>query len=182
MDEQWEIACSVISSDAKGNWDRIQNDDSQLNRRNYVRSIFALYEASLGNLRERIGRMLIHEFEFSEKWDLNKFIPLLDEIPQVSGNGKLFSQPNKISFVSLVAYVLKTYSDLVSYEGDILGDHGWELFCKSVKIRHRIIHPKRENDFKISDADLKVIEESRSWWNDILDKLRKAHEANLINS
>jgi hypothetical protein len=181
MKNQWENVCDTISQDAKENWDRIQSDDSQLNRRNYVRSIFALYEASLGNLRERVGKILIEEFEATGEWRLHEFIPLLDELPQITRNGKLNKEPNKVPFVSLVAYVLKTYSDLISFEGNILGDHGWELFCKSVKIRHRIIHPKRENDFEISDEDLKFTEEARLWWNDIWKKLWQAHEAHLTH-
>ena len=179
MNDQWNAVCDVISSDAKENWDRIQTEDSMLNRRNYVRSVFTLYEASLANLRERVGSMLISKFESSGEWEVHRFIPLLDELPQVSRNGKIKKEPNKASFLALVAYVLKTYAELISYDVEILGDNGWELFCKSVNIRNRITHPKRKNEFEITDDDLKIVEGSRLWWNGILEKLWDVHEKSL---
>lgn len=166
---------NALIEDTKVNFERMKKDGSQTNRRNYLRSLFTMYEASLSNLRERVSDLIIIDWEINKQIKIHDIVPLLDEQISISKNGKLEKNVNKISFVSLVAYSLKKYSELVKLEGDILGDNKWNDFKKTIEIRNRIMHPKFERDVRISEEELKIINSGRNWWNESLNKLFDRH-------
>lgn len=161
--------------DVESNKELLSKEDSQLARRNYLRSLIALYEFGLSNLRERTAKLLVDKFDVEGQWQLHQLSPLLDEISNLSENGKLKLNPNRLPFLPLLAYTLKTYATQIGYEKQVLSDNRWQAFCRSVKIRHRITHPKLNTDIDITDEELELINEGWTWWNDILEKLCNAH-------
>jgi len=44
------------------------------------------------------------------------------------------------------------------------GSEGWQSFRKAVKIRDRITHPKLEQEFDISDEDMKIVHIAADWF------------------
>ena len=55
-----------LYDDVQQNRNALASNDSQLARRNYLRSLFAFYEITLSNLREVTAKLLTDEFDF--KW------------------------------------------------------------------------------------------------------------------
>ena len=147
------------------NWEALSRDDSQLNRRNYIRSLFAFYEVALSNLRETAAQRMLRRFEAAGEWDIHSLSALLDERPKLSGSGKISLEPNRLPFLPLVAHVLKTLSDLSDTDRNVLSDHRWGDFKASVEIRHRITHPKLYSDVEVTDEELRILESGRTWWN-----------------
>ncbi len=175
FDKRREFITELIE-DVEQNYDILQNVDNQLNRRNYVRSLFSLYEAALSNLREVVGQLVVSKWDLEGEQKFHEILPILDEQVSLSGNGMLKMEPNRFPFIPLVAHCFKKYAELIEYNGDILGDHKWDDFKKSVKIRHRITHPKYENEVRISDEDLTVIKNGELWWIETRLQLYKQHE------
>jgi hypothetical protein len=158
----------------------LETNDSQLARRNYLRSLSAFYDLILSNLRETTAKILADEFEISGMWKIHEIYPLLDEVARLSENGQLKLDVNKLPFLSLVAYTLKTYAKQVKFDKEVLSDHRWKAFCETVKIRHRITHPKYHSEIEITNDELKTIDDGWAWWNDILEQLREAHYKKMV--
>ena len=169
-----------LYNDVQQNRKALSSNDSQLARRNYLRSLFAFYEVSLSNLREVAAQLLVDDFEFSGEWKIHELIPLLDESARLSKNGKLDLEPNRIPFLSLVAYTLKTFAKQVGLEKEVLSDNKWEAFCQSTQIRHRITHPKFHTEIEITDDELKTIESGLEWWKEICTELQDKRYAKSI--
>jgi hypothetical protein len=51
---------SVLEADCRENFERLKSDSSDLNRRNYTRSLFVLYESTLANMRETLAERIIN--------------------------------------------------------------------------------------------------------------------------
>lgn len=116
-----------------------------------MRSLYAFYEVALSDLREVTAKLIIDSFDLSGEWKLHEVFPLLDEAARLGKNGKLDLEPNRIPFLSLVAFTLKTFAKQVSLEKEVLSDNRWEAFCQSTHIRHRITHPKFHTEIEITD-------------------------------
>jgi hypothetical protein len=179
VDDPWYSPFHDLAEDARVNDEALASSDTQHYRRNFVRSVFALYEATLANLRETVGQLLIVDFEQSGKWRLHELVPLLDEFPRPDRSGKLVLEPNRLPFLQLVAYVLKKYAELVGRKRNFLGEHGWQQFQKALKIRHGLMHPKNGFSVRVSDDELKSVKTSFEWWQCVLRDLRQSHKRML---
>lgn len=168
-----ESILNELIEDVDSNLLRLKSEDSQLNRRNYLRSLFTLYEALLSSLREHVGQLIVKKWDFEGEQKIHELVPLLDQKSNINDTGKLLLQTNKNPFQNLIAYSLKMWAKLIGYNLNILSDNKWNSFKKTINIRHRITHPKFEKDIKISDKDLKYIKESEIWFKETLKKLRK---------
>jgi hypothetical protein len=169
-----------LYDDVQQNKNTLVNNDSQLARRNYIRSLFAFYEITLSNLRETTTKLLTDEFDLSGEWKLHEIFPLLDETARISNNGKLYLEPNRSPFLELVAYTLKTYAMQVGHNKEVLSDNRWKAFCQSTQIRHRITHPKFHSEIEITDDELKTIDSGLEWRNEILIELHNKHHTKLV--
>ena len=160
-----------LYDDVNQNRNEVTKNDSQLTRRNYLRSVIAFYEVTLSDLREIAAGFIVDEYYFSGKINFHELFPLLDEVSRLTDNGKLKSEPNRIPLLSLVAYTLKTFAKQVNLQKDVLSDNRWEAFCQSIKIRHRITHPKFHSDIEITDEEIKIIDNGLDWWKEIRSEL-----------
>lgn len=148
----------------------LESDSSQFNRRNYVRALFALFEADLSNLKEEIANRLVLKAEFTGEINFHEFIPLLDENVNLKSNGDVSLVPNKFPFRNIVSHVFKKYAKVFNVGVNPISDHRWESFINALKIRNRIMHPTNDGDEIITDEDLKLIFQAEDWWKQSLIK------------
>ena len=160
-----------LYDDLRRSRELVTKDGSQFARRTYLRALSAWYELTLSGLREKTAALLVEGYESYGKLNLHEIMPLLDETVMLSGNGRLHLAPNRQPFISLVAYTLKTFAKLIKYPEDVLSDSRWQSFCATVKIRHRITHPKFHSEIEITDEEFETIEEGRAWWDEVLESL-----------
>ena len=163
---QTKIELAELVEDLKKHKELLSMDSTQFHRRNYLRSLFSLFEASLSNLREEVATRLNYKMFSQEQFSINEFIPLLDEDVQLQGNGEIKLVPNKYPFKNLVAYVFKKYSELLGLAHNPLSNHKWDSFQEAVQIRNRITHPTDHEDTNISDEELSKIYEAEEWWKE----------------
>ena len=164
-----------LYNDLAENRAEIENNDSQLARRNFLRSLIAYYEINLSKIRETVIKLLTEKYLISGQLDLHEIYPLMDESARITGNGYISLDPNKTSLKSMLAYTIKKYAELVELDEELLSDHRWESYRKSINIRHRITHPKFHEDIEITDEELIFIYEGLEWWNKTLKTLYEAH-------
>lgn len=172
--EEW------LYSDVEQNRKIIETNDSQLARRNYLRSLSAFYELILTNLRETTAKLLVDEFDLCGAWNIHEIYPLMDETARLSEHGQIRFDINRLPFIPLVKYTLETYAKQIGFSKEIFADEGWSAFQKSQKIRDRITHPKKQKEIEITDEELLTIEKGWLWWNDVLKQLREAHYKKIV--
>lgn len=167
----WElrnIIVKVLSQDVAINYSFVKREKSDIAKRNYIRSLFALYEIVLANLREQIASRIINN---KDELDIHEIYLLMDESSTVGENGKISKRPKQIVFKNQIKYVFKLFCREYGIENDIFTS-GWDDFVKSIQIRHKITHPKYEKDISISDKELETVEKGRKWWNESLSKFK----------
>lgn len=165
--DQWTLRIElfkILKSDVDSNYKIMQNESNNRNRRNYVRSLFALYESRLASMRETIADILIR----SEEIDVHKLYPLMDQQATINDRGKINKRPNQISLKLLTKYTIRLTVEILHIEENIFNS-GWDDFLTSLDIRHRITHPKYDEDISISNNELVKIESGKKWWNDIVN-------------
>lgn len=171
-----------LYDDVQQNKKVLETNDSQLARRNFLRSLSAFYDYILSHLRETTAKLLVNNFETNGEWKFHEIYPLMDETARLSDSGRLNLEQNRLPFLPLVAYTLKAYARLIEFDGEVLSDKGWNSFCETVKIRNRITHPKFNSEIEITDTELKTIDEGWDWWNALLKQLREANFKKMINN
>lgn len=164
-----------VFKDVDENHERQRQSGSQLDRRNYVRSLWAAYEGFLVDLRESTARLLVSRYVQSESWEIHKLSPLLDETPRLSSTGRIDLEPSRQPFLPLFAYTIRMYAEIVGVNEDFFGSNGWMQFKRAVKLRHRLTHPKRGESFEVTDADIRCLEESREWLRCVSRSLREGY-------
>lgn len=78
----------------------------------------------------------------------------MDKTARLSENGRLILNSNRLPFLPLATYTLKTYAKQIGFDKEVLSDDRWNTFCESVKIRHRITRPKFHSEIEITDSAL----------------------------
>lgn len=175
-EDHWNLRIKlvdILNEDCLINFEQMNKEPSDTNKRNYIRAIFAMYEAILSNLRESILDRILTRHEIkNSKLDIHAIYPLLDEKSTINESGKITKRPNQERFEYLVKYGIKLACTEYQITENLFSS-GWDTFKESIKIRHRITHPKFEQEISISDADLRTIEQGRLWWNSTLKYIRE---------
>lgn len=171
---------SILKDDVVQNLDVLNKNDTQLSRRNYLRSLCAYYEYVLSILQEVVTSILTDEYDLHSKnkegIEFFRIIPLLDFTVRLDESGNYRLEPNKTPLCSMVAYTLKTYAELVEINNP-LSDKRWNDFRLTIKIRNRITHPKNANEICISDSELQLISAGWNWWTEAIQVLHDKYLA-----
>jgi hypothetical protein len=145
--------------------------DTQFNRRTYVRTIFALFEGWSFYIRQTLIREIFKSgLKSNDPMLIQRLSLLMDNSATLTdvGNIKLISQ--RIPFIKQFAFTLRSYAELVNLNPDYFVNNGWVNFRNAVSIRNRITHPRTQNDLKITQHDLDVLQEAREWFLDVFPK------------
>jgi len=143
---------------------RLIADDSQFNRRVYVRSLFSYYEAFGYFVRQFLIEIQRKKIALGKEVNLDRFYLLQEEFPTVGKNGKIEAKDQKTPFANQFAFTLKEFADLVGVSAHIFGDSGWEATQKAHKIRDRLTHPKVKEDSLVSNEDMEVCRKGYGWF------------------
>ncbi len=153
----------------------LERSDTQFARRALVRAAFAFNEGYVYWLKGKVTQWLLEKSCDTGNSEIAKILLLSDDSYRPNRQGKIESEPNRISFLNLCAFVLRTAAECWDSDPSTLfSDNGWKEMQVSLEIRHRITHPKKPEDLDISDDELYSISEAHQWLFDCL--------ADILNS
>ena len=143
----------------------LERSDSQFARRSYIRSAFAFIEADLYSLKGIARGLLLQKSRLDGRVDFAKLLLLSDQAYRVGENGKVKpSGPNKISFVSYCALIVRTiYESWGLDPSPSFANQGWHDMRTALKVRHRITHPNKPEDMEINEEELYLTSEGIRW-------------------
>lgn len=135
---------------------------SQPERRMFVRSVFATIEAWIYVMKQIALRMhpdpkcpTISEAERAFAQELEY---------KLADSGDVETRRAKISLEANLRFGFKLLAKAgkLSSELDVSGSE-WRSFCRAVKIRDRITHPKSVSELNISDEDYNAVSAGFGW-------------------
>lgn len=165
--DHWEMRNELfqtLTRDVDENFARLSTDSSQNNRRNYVRSLFALIESVVCDLREVLSQSIVRKYSETGEFNIHEIIPLLDKKVIINNKGELQYQSNNHSSANLIKYVFKELAKSRNVS-NIIFDDDWKHFQEFIQIRNRLSHPKYESNIDVSDTELENIKKGRLWFN-----------------
>ena len=135
---------------------------SPAERRQFIRSMFAVIEAAVWLLKQDAleqhggGRVT---FSTSELALLAETAPALQE------DGTARDAPAQIRFAPHALFAFKTHARAYSYDNVLdVSDHHWELMRRSARVRNRLMHPKHLASVHVSDDELSDASRALRWF------------------
>ena len=143
---------------------RLDAEDSQSNRREFVRTSFAAIEGFVWNYRENV-RSFCHSIA-----DLSPLTiaALSEESYSVTGSGVVVRQVRYIPLPSMFRLTTRLAEEYCPGLKVNFSTAGWSSFNKAIKIRNRVTHPKKMADLEIAKSDVQVFKVGFFWLFDTI--------------
>ena len=160
--------------------DLLDKGDTQFARRTFVRASFAFIEANLHWLREQISNRLAIASLSERKTDVAKLSLLFEIAPKPDRQGRMICQTVRLPFLNSCAFILRTGAEQAGVDPSaFFGDNGWNEMQRALAVRHRITHPKSEEDLDVLDSEMDSVREAHRWFFNCLvsigDKSKRHH-------
>jgi hypothetical protein len=151
-----------FAADTRKAKQRYKDTDTQFDKRNYIRALFAQLEGSTYYWKDMALKIQKSNPSFLSPAEY----ALTREMQyNLQDNGKpreykrlLRSKENILFGLRLLAKIVD-----VKLEFDTKSD-GWKCFLDAFKIRNRITHPKSNAEGLVSDEDFDTVERCESWY------------------
>jgi len=152
----------ALSSDYDKCLDHLESEDTQFWRRTICRTIFSIFEAMNGLLKEKAIEAACSADKKSRS--ITRIELLLGNDWRILKDGKLEKQPLRPPFLNYTAFILRALAEESNAEPTFFSDSGWNDFKKAVEVRHRLTHPQKNTDMNVSDAELTSLHEAVCWY------------------
>lgn len=151
----------VLGQDCAEQYLIIQTNDSQIHRRAYVRSVFALIEVIL----HRMKLIAAHLGGSLGTLSIQEIVVINEEAFDVNDKGEVISKSVFIKFLNNVKFAFNVYSKSIgsSFELSLAGD-GWQNLRVCTKVRDRLMHPKATTDLEVTIAEVEAAKITFDWF------------------
>lgn len=136
---------------------RLFEEDSQSNRREYVRTVFAAIEGLHWRLRGHVLEASAHLISAHECAAMSQETYAVDDKGNVRVLPRYLSLPSSIR---LLVKILKRYRP--EYELDFT-HVGWSGLKRAIEVRNRLVHPKTMEELTVSEEDLEHTARGFRW-------------------
>jgi hypothetical protein len=135
---------------------------SAAQRRQFIRAMFACIEGALWLFKEEAleqHKNGVIAFSISE-------LTLLSEItPGIDNRGAVYDLPANLRFLPNLLFTFRCHARAFEYEPVLrVSDHEWADLQRSVKIRHRLMHPKKLRSMDVTDDELRLSRGALRWF------------------
>jgi hypothetical protein len=167
----WEPLRVAAQADLVELRSRLTKQNEPIERRALVRSIFAYVEALTYALKRQSVVDFPGAFSDAETALLRETEYHLDD--QGRPRERRLATPLKANVRFAISMFAKGYG--VGFAPDCSGA-GWQRFCAALRIRDRLMHPKKAEDFDVSDDEVTCALEAYEWFNGVI---REAFSATI---
>lgn len=166
--ERFNQLFSELCHDADEALKIAKDTGNALSRRAAFRTVFAAIEGITYLLKDQVLVL----FPYRRKYYTDAEVALLrEETYQLDMNGKAVIRPRFLPMEENFKFALEMYirGTPVPLEMNLNSD-GWAAFKASLKIRHRVTHPRIPEDMKVSESDLSQLELAYRWVHATISK------------
>lgn len=168
---------AVLTEDIRACEENLDGEQAQFWRRAFVRGAFGLFEGFAASLRE----MLAHPFSKSPMTVENAvtFLCLTETGVRLDHTGKVDPDTLRLKFSSHLAFTLRLYARSMRVNDQFYSENGWHELNMLVRVRDRLMHPKRADDLLISDEEIELADRCLTWFNDVISRIKEAGCSNF---
>jgi hypothetical protein len=131
-------------------------------RRGRYRAFFAFVEAVMFATKRLI--LEGHEAQLLELTHAEQIL-LLERYYDLKDSGAIRESRRFLSFTSNFRFTFELFNRVYRTGFEIpYGHAGWEALLDASKVRDRITHPKRAQDFDITEAEVKLLRRAEAWF------------------
>jgi hypothetical protein len=150
---------SVLIQDVAAANKRVEDADSPTHRRELVRSVFAAIEGLNWDLKRGLyGRGFNERLSVHEMGALTEQSYIVDEKGEVRATPRFLPLATNIRFVLAIIQRYRT-----NYKVDY-SHIGWSNLKASIRIRDRLVHPKKLADLNVTEAELRQTMSAFTWF------------------
>lgn len=150
---KYQKLLDILITDVDCSIEKFNQDDNQFTRRSFIRNVFSFIEGNIYMLKQEILVKLRHSRLI--KLEPEEILALKEESPSVDKNGKIKAITKYVDLLSNIRVTFRYYTKIFDFKYDLdVSKNYWHIFQSSLKVRHRITHPKVESDMNISDQEL----------------------------
>lgn len=137
-------------------------DKTESAARSFVRSVFAMIEGCVFNLKQSALTLSKHGRGAFTQAEL----AMLEEVSyDLTDKGETKQQPKFIRLPQNVKFAFTCAARAFQVEFTlVVDDTGWSTFKQAQVIRNRITHPKSTNDLKLSDEEIQTVADAGTWF------------------
>lgn len=152
----------ILAGDYADGWTRVNETNSQTNRRNFVRAVFALVEG-MSAVMGQVG-LAFHS---------------LGAVTLTEKHVDILADRKRAKFAKRVRCAIDAYAASFHAPPRLdTSEAGWQALTTAVVVRDRIMHPKSPADCAVSDADLQTTHTGAQWFVQVLsDTINDANAA-----
>ncbi len=160
----------VVTHDVLVALERLELDENQTSRRDFIRTLFAAVEGVVWQFRENIREIAEDLGELSPQLAM----ALTETSYSVGEKGKLIEQQRFVSLPTMIRLVTNVAKELAPALEIEINGKGWHDLKRTIVIRNRITHPKGISDLNISSDDTKAAWSGLIW---LLSHVERVMEA-----
>ena len=137
-------------------------------RRLYIRVFVTMVEGSVAAIKN----VILH---YSEQLNDAERAVLRDVTFDLNEKGVPYERPLRPPILSSLKFAFRIFASV--HKLSIVPDYrssGWQAMKNVIELRNRLTHPKTPNDLKVTDTDLKSVDEAEIWLRDNHGSLLKA--------
>jgi hypothetical protein len=173
--------CGVLGYDALEAMNKMDVNDCQSTRRDFVRTAFAAIEGWLWYYKQEVQSTIgtVRAFSALEEAALSETSYLITD------TGKLRAQTRFTAMATMFRFVTRIAEQ--QYGGPLVDfqTSDWKNFNDAIAIRNRITHPKNIPDLTLSERDIMVVKNALLWLVEIvvttMEKLKLMLEDHLAS-
>lgn len=140
---------------------------TQLERRSLVRASFALVEAYTHMLKSIVN----NPADCTKRPNIGERMFLSENTYTIKKNGIVRATDARIPLLSNIQFTFRTFCRLRGIDKHLAtSESGWRKLTDAVKVRDRLMHPKKNSDLEVSDLELNEVIDAVEW----LDKQMKS--------
>jgi hypothetical protein len=152
---------TLLSNESLAFYGGLQPSTSSRDRRTFVRAFFASVEAMLWTLRRlSLSRHYAGKYSFS----LRELVLLRDEAYDLNDKGQPKTRRSRTVFETTVLFVLRSFAQAYDVQFDEPTSKQLTDFRSMVRVRDRLTHPKRLQDFDVADSELDQLRAAHQWF------------------
>jgi hypothetical protein len=126
-----------------------------------VRATFAFIEGVIYGLKP----LLLSLEKIRPYLKLEEIVILRERKYEPDNSGHVISNPARFEFKRNVLFTIRCFAKYMEIEMPLnTEDREWSDFLIAIKIRHRLMHPKRHDDLNISNEELMTVERAFFWF------------------
>jgi hypothetical protein len=141
---------------------KVHKGTAQFERRMYVRAVFAAIEGEIFLLKQAA---LLYDGIFNTPFTPAEKMFLLEETFDLNDKGEPIKFKAKISLKKNIRFAFRAFAHATGTDIKLkVDDAGWLSFQEAIKIRDRLVHPKKGDELFVSDAETETIVNCWGWF------------------